>query len=97
MAATKESQLKQRAEIEFLNCEGVNQTEIVKKWKNVYKEDSVDQSNVSRWLKRLKDDNSHSNDGILTTRSYAVVNHLKSTEAEDIEELLLSNLHQNKT
>ena len=47
MAATKESQLKQRAVIEFLNREGVNQTELVQKLKNVYKEDAVDQSYVS--------------------------------------------------
>ena len=51
---------------------------------------------MSRRLKRLKDDNSHANDGNVTTRckflgdkphygrSVAVINHSKSTEAEDI-------------
>ena len=42
MAATKESRLKQRAMIEFLDCEGVNQTEIVKKLKNVFKDVAID-------------------------------------------------------
>ena len=37
----------------FLNCEGLNQTEIVQKLKNVYKHDAVDQSNVSRGLNIL--------------------------------------------
>ena len=67
MAATKVSRSKQRAVIEFLNCEGVNQTEIVQRLKNVYKEDALDQSNVSRWLKRLRDDNSQENDGNVMT------------------------------
>ena len=63
MNATKESQLKQKAVVEFWNCESINQTEIVQKLKNVYKEDAVDQSNVHRWLKRLRDDNLQENDG----------------------------------
>ena len=61
MVATKESRLKQRAVIELLNFEGVNQTEIVQKLK-MYKEDAVDQSNVRRCLKRLRDDISQEND-----------------------------------
>ena len=59
MAATKESRLKLRAVIEFWNCEGVNQTELVQKLKNVYEEDAVDQSYVSRWLNRLRDGIAH--------------------------------------
>ena len=50
MVATKESRLKQRAVIELLNFEGVNQTEIVQKLK-MYKEDAVDKSSVRRWFK----------------------------------------------
>ena len=53
MAATKESKLKHRGDVEFFNSESVNQTEIVQKLKNVYKEDAVDHFNVSLWLKRL--------------------------------------------
>ena len=48
MAATKESRLRQRAVVEVLNCEGVNQTDLIQKLKNVYNEVAVDQSNVSR-------------------------------------------------
>ena len=57
--------------------------------------DTVDQSNVSRWLKRLSDDNSQENDGNFMTpckfldkpcsgRPSSVVNHWKSTEAGGI-------------
>ena len=48
MAAIKESRLKRGAVIEFFffNCEGVNQTELFQKFKNVYKDHAVDQSYV---------------------------------------------------
>ena len=59
----------------------------------MYKGDAVDQSNVSRWLKRLRDDNSQENDGSVMPpckfvddkprcgRPSSVFNHWKSTEA----------------
>ena len=40
-----ESRLKQRAVIEFLHCEGVSQVEMVKRLKNVYKDEALNQSN----------------------------------------------------
>ena len=53
--------------IELWNCEGVKQTELVKKLKNVYKKDAVDKSIVSRWLNRIRDDNSQENDSNVMT------------------------------
>ena len=93
MAATKESRLTLRAVIEMLNYKDINQIEIVQKLKNVHIEDAVDQPNVSRWLKCLRDNNSQENDDFVITPDKflddkprcgcpsSVVNQWKSTEA----------------
>ena len=43
-----ELRLKQQAVIEFLHCEGISQVEIVKRLKNVYKDEALNQLSVSR-------------------------------------------------
>ena len=56
-----ESRSKQQAFIEFLRCEDLSQVEIVKRLKNVYKDEALNQPNVSRWLSRLREDNPSEN------------------------------------
>ena len=45
---------KQRAVIEFLDHEGFKQTEIVEKLQKVYKDKTLSQPTVCRWLDRFK-------------------------------------------
>ena len=45
---------KQRAVIEFLYHEGIKQSEIAVRLKQVYKEHAFNRSTVSRWLARFK-------------------------------------------
>ena len=54
MAALLEARQKQRAVIEFLVAEGETPLRIHKRLKNVYKDNTIDYSNVKRWVQRFK-------------------------------------------
>ena len=54
MAATFEARQKQRAVIEFLVAEGETSLKIHNRMKNVYKDNTIDSSNVKRWIQRFK-------------------------------------------
>ena len=56
MAAPLELRQKQRAVIEFLVCEGETPVNIHRGLQNVYKEITLDYSNVRRWVCRLNDE-----------------------------------------
>ena len=54
MAAPLEARQKQRAVIEFLVAEGETPLRIHNRLKNVYMDNSIDYSNVKRWVQRFK-------------------------------------------
>ena len=54
MAAPLEARQKQRAVIEFLVAEGETPLRIHNRLKNVYKDNTIDYSNVKRWVQRFK-------------------------------------------
>ena len=54
MAAPLEARQKQRAVIEFLVAEGETSLKIHNRLKNVYKDNTIDYSNVKRWVQRFK-------------------------------------------
>ena len=54
MAAFLEARQKQRALIEFLVAEGETPLRIHNRLKNVYKDNTIDYSNVKRWVQRFK-------------------------------------------
>ena len=54
MAAPFEARQKQRAVIEFLVAEGETSLKIHNRLKNVYKDNTIDYSNVKRWVQRFK-------------------------------------------
>ena len=54
MAALFEAHQKQRAVIEFLVAEGETSLKIHNQMKNVYKDNTIDYSNVTRWVQRFK-------------------------------------------
>ena len=54
MAAPLEACQKQRAVIEFLVAEGETPLRIHNWLKNVYKDNTIDYSNVKRWVQRFK-------------------------------------------
>uniref|UniRef100_A0A0L8HW53 Mos1 transposase HTH domain-containing protein n=1 Tax=Octopus bimaculoides TaxID=37653 RepID=A0A0L8HW53_OCTBM len=47
---------KQRAVIEFLVAEGETPVNIHRRLKNVFEDNTLDYSNVCRWVRRLKDE-----------------------------------------
>ena len=53
MAAARETRTKQRAVIEFLYAEQETISNIHRRLKNVYGEETVDRSTVSRWVSRF--------------------------------------------
>ena len=55
MSADVEVRQKQRTVIEFLVAEGEIPINIHRRMKNVYGDDTIDYSNVKRWVNRLKD------------------------------------------
>ena len=54
MAAPLEACQKQRAVIEFIVAEGETSLKIDNRLKNVYKNNTIDYSNVKRWVQRFK-------------------------------------------
>ena len=54
MAASLEACQKQRAAIEFLIAEGEIPLRIHNRLKNVYQDNTIDDSNVKRWVQRFK-------------------------------------------
>ena len=56
MAAPMELRQKQRAVIEFLVAEGESPVNIHRHLQNVYRDNTLDYSNVCRWVRRLKDE-----------------------------------------
>ena len=54
MAASLEARQKQRAVIEFLVAEGETSLKIHNRLKNVYKDNTIDSSNVKRWVQRFE-------------------------------------------
>ena len=54
MAAPFEARQKQRAVIEFLVAEGETSLKIHNRLRNVYKDNTIDYSNVKRWVQRFK-------------------------------------------
>ena len=54
LASNMNVRCKQREVIEFLDHEGFKQTEIVEKLQKVYKDKTLSQPTVCRWLNRFK-------------------------------------------
>ena len=54
IAAPFEARQKQRAVIKFLVAEGETSLKIHNRLKNVYKDNTIDYSNVKRWVQRFK-------------------------------------------
>jgi transposase len=50
-----DSKQKQRAIIEFLTKEGCRLSDIQRRLQNVYGDDTIDRSNVHRWMKKFKE------------------------------------------
>jgi transposase len=50
-----DSKQKQRAVIEFLMKEGCRLSDIHRRLQNVYRDDTIDRSNVHRWMKKFKE------------------------------------------
>ena len=56
MAAPLEFRQKQRAVIEFLVAEGETPVNIHRRLQNVFEDNTLDYSNVCRWVRRLNDE-----------------------------------------
>jgi transposase len=61
MAATLYVRQKQRAIVEFLYCENETMGNIHKRFRNVYGDDAVDRSTVSRWAHTFSGESGHAN------------------------------------